>query len=261
MSTKSKLGLVAVALMLGACSSSHPRAANEPAPRTAQAEPWTPPPPDPSFDPQTSGMPLNDPRPGQATLEAPPMTSLTDPGEPKPFSGEQGVPAPGEAEAKVEPPLQDGQILAVILAANDGEVQAAELARRNAVGDEVKQFAATMLSHHTQALGKARVVQTKARLQAEETDTSTKLKSDAATLVADLRTKKGREFDRAYVDSQVKAHREVLALLDDRVLPGAQNVELKAQAAELRRTVADHLIKAEALQQKLSEGESPAAAD
>ena len=39
---------------------------------------------------------------------------------------------------------------------------------------------------------------------------------------------KGADFDRAYIDAQVKEHQTVLGMLDSQLIPNAQNAELKS---------------------------------
>ncbi len=69
-----------------------------------------------------------------------------------------------------------------------------------------------------------------------------------------LKAQKGKDFDKAYMDAQVKAHRDVLAVFDTKLLPNAQNVELKSTLTDARSHVAAHLAKAEDIQSKLDTG-------
>jgi len=157
--------------------------------------------------------------------------------------------------AKTDRPLSDAEILGVAVAANDGELQMAEVAVKRATNDDVKQFAARMKAHHGAALQKGKQLEARTKLTNAESDVSAYLKSEVATTVKDLKDHEGKAFDRAYVASQVKAHREVLSAIDNRLVSSASNGEVKAMVLEMRRTVADHLTKAEELQKKI--GASP----
>lgn len=148
--------------------------------------------------------------------------------------------------------LTDAQIVAAAVAANEGEVQMAELAKKSAQNAEVKQFAVMMQSHHTKGLDKTKSLESKAKISADDNnDVSTKLKTEVSSTMQTLKDKKGAEFDKAYMESQVKAHKDVLDAIDNKMLPGAQNGELKAHLNEMRRQVADHLAKAESIQKRL----------
>jgi hypothetical protein len=51
--------------------------------------------------------------------------------------------------------------------------------------------------------------------------------------------------------SEVKAHKDVLAAIDTRLVPSVKNGELKGIVTEMRRQVADHLARAQDIQRKL----------
>src|SRR5262249_40094039 len=82
-------------------------------------------------------------------------------------------------------------------------------------------------------------------------DTSNRLKTDVSSTMTDLKTKKGADFDKAYIDSQVKMHSEALDLVDNELIPSAKNPELKDHLNGVRAHVADHLAKAQEIQTKL----------
>jgi putative membrane protein len=115
----------------------------------------------------------------------------------------------------------------------------------------VKTFAGMMLQHHTQGMAKVRNLQTKTKIELKDNELTTKAKNDANQNMAMLRDKKGKEFDRLYMDTQVRMHKDALDALDNRVIPSISNGEVKTGVTEMRRQVADHLTKAEAIQKKL----------
>ena len=73
-------------------------------------------------------------------------------------------------------------------------------------------------------------------------------KSDADADRDALKGKKGADFDRAYVDDEVKAHQQVLDTIDNQLLPNAQNPELKQLITSVRPVIAQHLDHAKQLQ-------------
>lgn len=155
------------------------------------------------------------------------------------------------AETPAPKPLDDGQITAITSAANTGEIEMAELAKKNATNADVKSFAAMMITHHKEAETKGKTVATKAKISPADNETATHLKSDVSTTIDTLKTQKGKDFDKAYMESQVKAHKDVLDIIDNKLIPAAQNADLKTHLTDVRKSVALHLAKAEEIQTKL----------
>jgi putative membrane protein len=101
---------------------------------------------------------------------------------------------------------------------------------------------------------KGKALATKAKITPADSDTSNNLKNDVTDTVATLKAQKGKDFDRAYIDAQVKSHRDVLSVMDNKLIPNAQNTDLKTQLTDARSHVASHLAKAEDLQSKMDSG-------
>ena len=163
---------------------------------------------------------------------------------------------PPEPARPAEKMLTDAEIVMITSTANQGEIEMAQLAAKNASSPEVKNFAAMMLTQHRDMETKGKALATKAKITPADSDAAAALKTDASSTVGSLKAQKGKDFDKAYIDSQVKAHREVLSIIDSKLLPNAQNGELKAQLTEARGHVAAHLAKAEEIQQKLDSGQT-----
>jgi putative membrane protein len=157
----------------------------------------------------------------------------------------------GSMQAKTVTSLSDGEVLAIENALNNGEITLAERAKKSASNTQVKDFAAMMITQHRDALNKAKTVAKKNKITAQDNDVSNKLKSDASSTMTDLKDKKGHDFDTAYIDSQVKMHKDGLDLIDNQLLPSVKNGELKDQITTARRHVADHLSKAQDIQSRL----------
>lgn len=244
---------VAAATLAIACADQQ-RPASEPKPQAAFNDPQVQPVNDPiATNHNPPQKPFNDPKPQESQFSPhSAQQPISDPSPQKPFNG------PGSdsdrAQAKTDRPLSDNEIIGVVMTANEGEVQMAEVAAKKATAADVKQFAGMMKSHHTSALQKDKALVKKAKISSSDSDVSSSLKSDVESTTKELRSKEGKEFDRAYIDSQVKAHKDVLTIIDNRLIPNVQNGELKSSLSEMRRTVADHLVKAENLQKKLDTG-------
>ena len=179
--------------------------------------------------------------------EAPPVEPEKAP-EPAPV---EETPQPA-AETPAAPPMSDAQIAGFLSAANQAEIAAGELARKKAKKSEVKKLAEMMVKDHGAAEKEAKAVLTKSSVAPEEGDAARKLATDATTAMDQLKTLKGAEFDRAYVDSQVTMHQQVIDSVDQLLLPNVQNADLKAFIEGVRPKLEAHLEHAKTLQGKLA---------
>jgi putative membrane protein len=187
-----------------------------------------------------------------ATSVPPPMMDID-----RSFAGKNEQPS-SQTQAKTEQPLTDGQILGIALAANEGEVLMAELAMKKANLVEVKQFAGMMKTHHGAGVQKTKGVVAKTKLETSDSDVVQSLKSDVSAVIKDLHDKDSIAFDRAYMNAQVKAHKDVLLAMDSRMIPSVTNGEVRLLLVEMRKTVAEHLVKAEAVTKKVEQTPSAA---
>jgi putative membrane protein len=160
--------------------------------------------------------------------------------------------ASGSATPTAASTLTEAQIASITDAANADEVEQGKLALAKATDPRVKQFARLMVAHHTEAKTKQAALLEKSHTLPEATPTSQALAKSGTDALAVLKGKSGAPFDRAYVDLQVKEHRDVLALLDDKILPAVHDAGLRQELGEARTRVADHLKAAESLQSALA---------
>jgi putative membrane protein len=151
------------------------------------------------------------------------------------------------ASAKSDP-LSDEQILQVTHTANVGEIEQAKLAQSKTKDARVKKLAAMMSKEHTQADAKGMSLSKKDKLTPAPSPASVALESDAKTATSSLKSKTGVDFDKDYVDVQVREHQAVLDTLDQKLIPAASNADLKAYLTEVREKVAMHLQHAQDLQ-------------
>ena len=145
----------------------------------------------------------------------------------------------------------DAQIAAIVVAANQVDINAGKLAKSKASNKEVKAFAQRMITDHTGVNKSAVDLVTKLKVKPEENETSKSLKSGGADTIKRLKGLKGKEFDKAYVDNEVSYHQTVLAALDNTLIPNAQNDELKALLVKVRPAFVAHLEHAKQIQASL----------
>ncbi len=159
------------------------------------------------------------------------------------------VPAAGSAAAAT---LTDPQIAAIVVSANQVDIDAGQLAIKKTKNDEVKKFAQRMVTDHT-AVNKAAVdLVTKLKVTPEESDASRGLASGGADTRAKLEKLEGDAFDRAYVENEVAYHKAVIGVLDSQLIPSATNPELKSTLVGVKPAFDAHLQHALQIQAALS---------
>jgi putative membrane protein len=191
----------------------------------------------------TSVAPPSDPGPAQAS------SAREIPGDPNDKRLADNAPAPTESQ----PTLSDDQILGVTHTANAGEIEQGRLAMTKAHDARVKALAADMVKDHNAAESKGASLATKAGLKPSPSPTSDQLQSDAEGATRSLKSETGSDFDKSYVDAQVREHQAVLDAIDQKLLPNARAADLKAYLQEVRTTVSRHLDHAKELQQELQQ--------
>jgi len=148
--------------------------------------------------------------------------------------------------------LSDAQIAAIAVAANEVDIEAGRAATKKTKNAKVRTFANDMIRDHTSANKQAAALVKKLGVTPEENDTSRGITQGGKDNLANLKSMKGKEFDRAYAEHEVAYHQQVLDALDQKLIPGAQNAELKSLLQSVRAVIAQHLDHATALAKELS---------
>jgi len=147
--------------------------------------------------------------------------------------------------------VTDAQIAAIVVTANQVDIDAGKLAKSKGSNAEVKAFAEQMITDHTGVNKQATELVTKLKVKPEDNDTSKSLKAGGEKNVTDLKALKGVAFDKGYIDHEVVYHQQVLDALDKTLIPGAKNEELKALLVKVRPAFEAHLAHARQVQASL----------
>ena len=147
--------------------------------------------------------------------------------------------------------VNDAQIAAIVVAANQVDIDAGNFAKSRSGSAEVKEFAQRMVTDHTGVLKSAGDLVTKLKVTPEPNPTSQSLTKGGADNIAALTKLKGAEFDKAYIDHEVTYHETVLNAVDKTLIPNAQNAELKALLVKVRPAFVAHLEHAKKVQAEL----------
>jgi putative membrane protein len=145
----------------------------------------------------------------------------------------------------------DPQIAAIVVTANQVDIDAGKLALSKAHSPDVKKFAQLMITDHSGVNKSATELVQKLHVTPESNPTSQSLQKGGDENLAVLKKLNGSAFDRAYVDHEVAYHQSVLDAVDTTLIPSAQNSELKALLVKVRPAFVAHLEHAKQLQGEL----------
>ena len=154
--------------------------------------------------------------------------------------------------APAPPAITDANIAAIVVTANSADSAAGELAQKSGTDAEVKAYGKRMVADHGAVNKEATAWAGTAGVTPADNDDSNAMKNDASTHMADLASKTGKDFDKAYIDHEVTMHQQVLDALDQKLIPNAQNAELKALLEKTRPAIQSHLDMAKTIQTKLN---------
>lgn len=125
------------------------------------------------------------------------------------------------------PELNDAEIASIAVTANQIDVEYGKIALKKATNAEAKKFAQTMVDDHTAVINKAVALAKKLGVTPQDNPTTQSLLAGAEKTKADLNSKKGKEFDRAYIDNEVAYHEAAISIVKNTLIPQTQNAELK----------------------------------
>jgi putative membrane protein len=150
------------------------------------------------------------------------------------------------------PKLTDAQIAMIQVVDNQNDVSSAKMAKEKSNNAEVLKFADTMIKDHQSILNKVNSLCKKQKMTPMESDLSKKMNAEAASTKKMLRAKNGKDFDKAYIDSEVAEHKEGIKTIQNDLIPQTQNSELKALLVKVLPILNTHLAHAERVQKMLT---------
>lgn len=155
-------------------------------------------------------------------------------------------------------PVTEGDALGMIIVVNEHEIAAADQARSKNVSQPVGQYADRMRTEHTANLEQARAVSQSANVPVGTGPQVTELRTRSEATRNQLMPMSGADYERAYIDAMVRDHEMTLQMLDQRLIPAAQNQAVRDYLTKTREAVALHLEAARGLQSQLG-AQRPAA--
>lgn len=154
--------------------------------------------------------------------------------------------------APTGPVVSEGNIVAIVLAANNTDLSYARLVPSRSNNTEVRSFAQRMTTDHT--LLNARVIEIAGKngITAEDHVISLDFRDNSANRRDAMRELEGAKFDSAYAENEVKYHTELLAALQSVLEPQSRTPELLEFVRNLTPAVMSHLSHAERIRASLA---------
>ncbi|GGL81816.1 DUF4142 domain-containing protein [Wenxinia marina] len=138
------------------------------------------------------------------------------------------------AQTDAAPVTDPAEFAAMAASSNSFEIESSNLALDASESEEVQAFAQRMIDDHT-AAGEAMM----AAAETDGVEVPEGLNEQHQEMLDGLQGLTGEEFDQAYLDAQVTAHDEAVALFEGFSTEGEDSA-LKAFAAETLPTLQEH---------------------
>ena len=147
---------------------------------------------------------------------------------------------------------KDGEIIALLVAADKNEIAVAKEALKKGTTPAVKHYAKLLKLQHTKNLNGALKLSKKIGIAPIETATVISLQEDGAKELVTLSSLKGKEFNKEFVDAMVTGHTDVLKMIDDNFLKNVSNPSLKKFVLATRPHIEAHLKQGQKIQKSLN---------
>ena len=195
---------------------------------------------------------VTSPRP--ATRAPPPqMTAMSERNEPTPAENEQGTEGQGgRTDAALS--LNDDQILAVLSAIEERDIELAKLAAARSKSQLVQNYAAMVIAHRKSAMSTRQGFVDSASMTPSPSETSLAKTEDMQADFDALKRKSGKGFDMAYVEAAIENERDALTFIDDQALASVSSLPLKLLVQSARTAIQNDFTATQDLKRMLEQG-------
>jgi putative membrane protein len=162
--------------------------------------------------------------------------------------GTLNAPAQAQAVAPTDP-----QIVGIVVAANQIDIDYAKLAISKSKNEQVRAFAQQMVTDHSALQKAVSDLGAKLNVTPTDSDTSKSLKAEAEFTTKKLKALKGKAFAKTYTDNEISYHQAVIDAVNKVLIPNAQNAELKSALSGAVPLFEGHLEHAKTVQAALEE--------
>ena len=150
--------------------------------------------------------------------------------------------------------VSEGNVVAIILAANNTDLSYARLVPARARSVAVKTFAERMTTDHTILNTRIADIAQRNGISAEDDAISLDFRDHSANRRDILRELDGARFDSTYAANEIQYHQELLDAIDHVLLPSARTPELREFVSYLKPAVSAHLAHAQQMRTAIASG-------
>ena len=161
---------------------------------------------------------------------------------------------PVKANAQGGSAPTDPQIVGIVVAADQIDIDYAKLAMSKTKNKQVTDFAQQMITDHSAVSNSVFGLAAKLNVTPADSDTSNSLKAQAQQMTQKLQGLKGKAFEKAYIDNEVAYHQAVVNATKTVLVPSAQNAELKSALQGAVPLFEGHLQHAQRVQSAIEGG-------
>ena len=163
---------------------------------------------------------------------------------------------PAVREAKISAPvgqaLDDAEILQIVTTLDSGEIERAAVARKRATARQVAAYAEQMFHEHTRAKHLAEQLAGSLGPRPVQSPLAEDLGGTSRETLQTLEAADSAAFDELYIRDEIQQHEEMVDLLDNHLIPRADDPRLKLHLQNSRTLVDNHLSKAREVQGLIS---------
>jgi putative membrane protein len=145
--------------------------------------------------------------------------------------------------------LSDANVIAIFDAINLSEIDAADLAKQKA-SSEVRTFASQMQNEHAAMLQDTRQLAQRINIQPQGPALASTAGTTHLETMEELRKMSGSDFDRAYLQYQIKRHEQAIALIQD-TSDSVDDQRLQQHLRKARPHLDSHLSAARSIERNL----------
>jgi putative membrane protein len=149
--------------------------------------------------------------------------------------------------------LSPAEISGVLVTANNGEIQQANLAMSRSVNPFVRAYAQRMMTDHSRANRELISLDATLGILPTVSTTSTEMQMQGDVQYHALIQLYGPSFDTAYMDGQIQAHTQLLQFVQGRIVPTEAAQPFGAMLLTTSATIARHLDLATAVRRMLDD--------
>jgi putative membrane protein len=160
------------------------------------------------------------------------------------------LPACSLSERVMPGTMSDANVIAVMNTIDKSEMEAAQLAKQKAQSSEVRNYANHLIADHSAIMDKNRQLSSQTSLRPDPPALASTMNSTHQETMDQLRKLSGPDFDRAYMEYQVKMHEEAVSLVE-KTSSSADNPQLRQQLGQVVHDLRDHLTKAKSIQSQI----------